>query len=440
MAWAEYPLLKKAIIDRNLKDLQKSLSDGSYHGEEGILRIRPDVAAKRLGIKVFIDQDYRDAQALFERAEKSLEKANAAMVSVADETFPGEHAASIIEHFLHYKDRLASAKENLMTSRSRVNPANDDRLNEAAANHLMDRLLVLCLKKTDKRLRDALGLFYNVCQGINPNESSLTPDNIAFVNEVFLVFTSGSMEETLNAFDLDSDGDYKDRHGNSDWKRAVGREESRYVHIMEAVLEKYGDKGYKIDPLLFFALMRRESNFDPLAVSSVGAAGLTQIMPRTAIDMGMKNIFVPKYLSEAGAYLDRERRSKAKAFAALNQIDEKNGLHHAKRARELMQQSLAYGEKRELLYAQYRKDLLKNRTDERLDPSLALEYGFKYFSALMKEQKGDISLALSSYNAGPHRVRQYKGIPPFEETVRFRNRVLEFYRDYLKKGGVARGK
>ena len=51
----------------------------------------------------------------------------------------------------------------------------------------------------------------------------------------------------------------------------------------------------------------------------------------------------------------------------------------------------------------------------------------------MKDQNGDISLALASYNAGPHRVREFKGIPPFKETVRFRNRVLKYYKDYLSK-------
>jgi soluble lytic murein transglycosylase-like protein len=51
----------------------------------------------------------------------------------------------------------------------------------------------------------------------------------------------------------------------------------------------------------------------------------------------------------------------------------------------------------------------------------------------MKEHEGDISLALASYNAGPHRVREYQGIPPFAETVLFRNKVLEYYREYLRK-------
>jgi soluble lytic murein transglycosylase-like protein len=85
------------------------------------------------------------------------------------------------------------------------------------------------------------------------------------------------------------------------------------------------------------------------------------------------------------------------------------------------------------LYARYKREVLKNATDDRLDPEKAITYGFKYFASLMKQQKGDISLALASYNAGPHRVKQYKGLPPYAETIQFRNRVLGYYRTYLRK-------
>ena len=40
--------------------------------------------------------------------------------------------------------------------------------------------------------------------------------------------------------------------------------------------------GFKMDPALVYALTRLESNFDPDAVSSVGARGLMQVMPVTA--------------------------------------------------------------------------------------------------------------------------------------------------------------
>ena len=71
--------------------------------------------------------------------------------------------------------------------------------------------------------------------------------------------------------------------------------------------------------------------------------------------------------------------------------------------------------------------------DDRLDPQKAIKYGFRFFAGLMQKQRGDISLALASYNAGPHRIKQYKGIPPYDQTVGFRNGVLGYYRDYMRK-------
>ncbi len=47
--------------------------------------------------------------------------------------------------------------------------------------------------------------------------------------------------------------------------------------------------------------------------------------------------------------------------------------------------------------------------------------------------KGDVSLAPAAHNAVSRRVKEDKGITPFGETLRFRNRTLEFYREYIKK-------
>ena len=76
---------------------------------------------------------------------------------------------------------------------------------------------------------------------------------------------------------------------------------------------------------------------------------------------------------------------------------------------------------------------MKNRSDDRFDPGKAMKYGFKYFSRMMNLQNGDISLALASYNAGPHRVRQYNGLPPFRETLSFRNKIMQYYSGYKLK-------
>lgn len=57
----------------------------------------------------------------------------------------------------------------------------------------------------------------------------------------------------------------------------------------------------KINPWLLVAVVRAESNFDPLAVSRAGAAGLTQLMPGTAADRSVVDVFDPSQNLEAGA-------------------------------------------------------------------------------------------------------------------------------------------
>jgi soluble lytic murein transglycosylase-like protein len=179
--------------------------------------------------------------------------------------------------------------------------------------------------------------------------------------------------------------------------------------------------------------MKRESQFKALAVSPVGAVGLTQIMPKTGKDLGMKNIYVPSYFGKAVSLMKQERRTKERAEATLLMINETNKLTQARRARELMQQSLKLGKKRERLFSKYKRELLKKRADDRLNPSLAIEYGLTYFARQMRAQRGDMSLALAAYNAGPGAVRKYKGIPPYDETVYFRSKVLQYYRNYQRK-------
>ena len=57
---------------------------------------------------------------------------------------------------------------------------------------------------------------------------------------------------------------------------------------------------YKMPPALVRAVMHAESAGDPLAVSVVGASGLMQLMPQTAREMYVKDIFDVKENIEGG--------------------------------------------------------------------------------------------------------------------------------------------
>ncbi len=114
---------------------------------------------------------------------------------------------------------------------------------------------------------------------------------------------------------------------------------------------------YGLDPALLMAVAKAESDFDPKAVSHKGAKGLMQLMPETASDYQVQDVFDP-----------RENLRGAAAFL---------------------------------------RDLL--------------------------DEFGDLRLALAAYNAGPEKVRRYRGIPPYPETRAYVRRVLRYYALYKRQ-------
>ena len=125
-------------------------------------------------------------------------------------------------------------------------------------------------------------------------------------------------------------------------------DQSKYRKLTRKIAVEYsgstGVRTAKLDALTFInifdALINRESNFNPKAISPKGAVGLGQLMPDTAADLGVK---------------------------------------------------------------------------DPLDPEANLHGSAKYFTQQL-EQFGSLDLALAAYNAGPQRVREFHGIPPFAET------------------------
>jgi len=57
---------------------------------------------------------------------------------------------------------------------------------------------------------------------------------------------------------------------------------------------------FQVDPALVKAIIMAESGYDPRAISKVGAKGLMQLMPATAEELGVEDIFNPKHNINAG--------------------------------------------------------------------------------------------------------------------------------------------
>lgn len=65
-----------------------------------------------------------------------------------------------------------------------------------------------------------------------------------------------------------------------------------------------------------------------------------------------------------------------------------------------------------------------------LDPRANIQGGTKYLSRLLERFRGNLVLALAAYNAGPEKVKRYKGIPPYPETRRYVRNVLKQWQKY----------
>jgi soluble lytic murein transglycosylase-like protein len=60
-----------------------------------------------------------------------------------------------------------------------------------------------------------------------------------------------------------------------------------------------------------------------------------------------------------------------------------------------------------------------------MNPSDNLRGGVRYLSELLARYRGDVTLALSAYNAGPGAVDRFGGIPPIPETQNYVTEILK---------------
>jgi len=95
-----------------------------------------------------------------------------------------------------------------------------------------------------------------------------------------------------------------------------------YANLYDPLIRKHAAV-YDVSPDLVRAVVQVESGFNPRAVSAKGAMGLMQLMPSTAIEMGVGNVFDPDENIRGGvAYLrqllNRYAGDRTLALAAYN--------------------------------------------------------------------------------------------------------------------------
>ncbi len=62
------------------------------------------------------------------------------------------------------------------------------------------------------------------------------------------------------------------------------------------------------------------------------------------------------------------------------------------------------------------------------DPGENVRGGTDYLRQLIDQFGGQLELALAGYNAGPQAVERYGGVPPYDETRNYVERVMRLYR------------
>ena len=61
------------------------------------------------------------------------------------------------------------------------------------------------------------------------------------------------------------------------------------------------------------------------------------------------------------------------------------------------------------------------------DPQANVDGGTRYLRELLEQYNFDLIKALAAYNAGPQRVQQYHGVPPYRETRAYVRRIILDY-------------
>lgn len=73
------------------------------------------------------------------------------------------------------------------------------------------------------------------------------------------------------------------------------------------------------------------------------------------------------------------------------------------------------------------------------DPQANVKGGTRYLRELLERYNFDLIKALAAYNAGPQRVEQYRGVPPYYETQAYVARIVrDFNRKKLAERKVAK--
>jgi soluble lytic murein transglycosylase-like protein len=175
--------------------------------------------------------------------------------------------------------------------------------------------------------------------------------------------------------------DYLERHSHEVPPRSTVQRVKKYDDmILYFSSLSFSRPGVKVNPNFLRALMSAESAGDPYAVSNKNAIGLTQITPETG-KIAARALYEMNYDFK---FVDEEK-------------------------------------------------LADLQPSDLFDPAINLLI-CTYLMDKYNQAYGDnLALTVSAWNAGPGAVRQYRGYPPYDETLTLIARVNYYYLHYQKQ-------
>jgi len=75
------------------------------------------------------------------------------------------------------------------------------------------------------------------------------------------------------------------------------------------------------------------------------------------------------------------------------------------------------------------------QVNDSFHPEENIDGGVRYLRYLLNLYNDNLKLALAAYNAGEKAVFKYRGIPPYQETQTYVQRVLGYYQKYSREPG-----
>ena len=131
---------------------------------------------------------------------------------------------------------------------------------------------------------------------------------------------------------------------------ALQRQRRSDRHLLYQPLVQRLAKQNGVDPCLVMAVIRAESNFNARAVSPAKAAGLMQLMPGTAAELGVRDRFDPvqnisagtRYLAQCLNRFGDVRLALAAYNTGPNRVERLKGFPNNPQTRQFVQRVLAY--------------------------------------------------------------------------------------------------